>query len=79
MLNLHAPTFNRQPMTRQLPPTVGAWPLLGAAPDLARQQLQFLFDARERHGDIYTLRVGLLNIVILNHPDLAQHVLRGRV
>ena len=37
---------------------------------------EFFEEARRRHGDIYSLRVGRLRPVVLNHPRHIQHVLR---
>src|SRR4051812_19802435 len=57
-------------------PAAGRWPLVGALPDLLRRPFEFFPAARERHGDIYQLRLGPLKPVVLNHPRHAQHVLR---
>lgn len=64
--------------TREIPRASG-WPLLGPLPALLRRPLEFLEQARERHGDIYTLNLGVFKAVVLNHPRHAQHVLRDRV
>lgn len=54
------------------------WPLLGALPTLVRKQIDFLPDAQQRYGDIYTLNLGMVKAVVLNHPDHAQHVFRDK-
>jgi cytochrome P450 len=41
-----------------------------------RQPFDYLLAARQRHGDIYTLDLGLLRWVILCHPRHAEYVLR---
>ena len=60
----------------QSPPRTAGLPLVGSVPNLVRKQTDFLFDAWRTYGDIYTLDLGITEIVVLNHPDFAQHVLR---
>lgn len=60
------------------PPQAAGWPLLGALPALLARPFAFLEAARERHGDIYSLDLGPLRAIVLNHPRHAQHVLRDR-
>jgi cytochrome P450 len=64
--------------TRQLttPPTVKGFPVLGALPQLLRKQLDFLEEAQAKYGDIYTLNIGPMKMIMLNRPEHAQHVLR---
>ncbi len=67
------------PITKSLTanlPQAGSWPLLGALPALMIRPFEFFEEARRRHGDIYSLRVGRLRPVVLNHPRHIQHVLR---
>jgi cytochrome P450 len=61
--------------TLPLPPRAGL-PLVGALPGLARDALGYVLSARARHGDIYTLDLGITRCIALNHPRHAQHVLR---
>lgn len=57
-------------------PLAGRWPLLGALPELVKNPVEFFAAAHQRHGDIYRLRLGPMQPVVLNHPRHAQHVLR---
>jgi cytochrome P450 len=59
-----------------LPPRTRGLPLIGALPAFLRQPFPFFLAARERYGDIYTLDLGILRWVILNHPRHADYVLR---
>ncbi len=59
-----------------LPPEVKGWPLVGVLPALLRNPFEFLAQAREQYGDIYTLNLGMMKLTVLNHPRHAQHVLR---
>lgn len=61
-------------MPQQLPQTTGL-PLIGALPAFLREPFAFLLKAQQRYGDIYTLDIGFLKWVILNHPRHAEHVL----
>ncbi|HRF94219.1 MAG TPA: cytochrome P450, partial [Aggregatilineales bacterium] len=58
-----------------LPSTEG-FPIIGSIPALLRRQTNFLFDSWHKLGDVYELNLGLLTIVMLNHPDYAQYILR---
>ncbi|WP_224369792.1 cytochrome P450 [Hyalangium versicolor] len=59
----------------RLPPQVPGVPLLGNLPSLVRHPLDFLEQARQRHGDIFRLRLGPREAIALCHPRHAQHVL----
>jgi cytochrome P450 len=74
MQSILAPTT--MPETAPLPPITQGWPLLGSLPALIRNPFAFLTQARERYGDIYTLNLGFIKIIVLNHPRQAQHLLR---
>ena len=58
------------------PPRTRGLPLIGALPAFLRQPFAFLRHARAAYGDIYTLDLGVVRWVILNHPRHADHVLR---
>jgi cytochrome P450 len=58
------------------PPAIKGWPVAGAVPHLLRDPLGFLTQARATYGDIYRLNLGFTDMVVLNHPRHAQHVLR---
>lgn len=62
-------------MTHTLPPRTQGLPVVGALPMFARRPFDFLLEARARYGDIYTLDLGVLRWVILNHPRHTEHVL----
>lgn len=67
-----------QQSAQPMPVTAG-WPLLGSLLPLMRQPIIFLHEARRLYGDIYTLRLGPFQPIILNHPDHVQHVFRDNV
>jgi cytochrome P450 len=58
---------------RAAPVTKGL-PLVGSVFSLASDPFRYLLDARERYGDIYTLDLGVMKVVVLNHPSQAQRV-----
>ncbi|WP_257445886.1 cytochrome P450 [Archangium lipolyticum] len=58
-----------------LPPRAGL-PLVGSLPALLRDPLGFFLSAPRKHGDVYTIDLGLTRIIALNHPRHAQYVLR---
>lgn len=60
-------------------PVSAGWPLVGSVPALLREPIAFLHTARHHYGDIYALRLGPFQPIILNHPDHVQHVLRDNV
>ncbi|WP_224247780.1 cytochrome P450 [Hyalangium gracile] len=69
-------TAAMSPLPRlHLPPAVPGLPLVGNLPRLLRRRLDFLEQARQRHGDIFRLRLGPAEAVALCHPRHAQHVL----
>ena len=57
-------------------PKTAGLPLVGALPALIKGQLDFFLEARARYGDIYTLDLGLTQLLVLNQPRHAQHILR---
>src|SRR5689334_1652138 len=57
------------------PPVAQGFPIIGAIPALVREQLAYLERAHAEYGDIYKLNLGATSMVMLNHPDYAQHVL----
>lgn len=59
---------------RSIPQTKG-FPLIGTLPALLKDPFTFMVQAREQYGDIYRLDLGVANMVVLNHPRHAQHVL----
>lgn len=76
LINKPIDTLLAQPTRNAQPPMTGGWPLIGQLPALIRQQIDFLPGAQQRYGDIYTLNLGLVKAIVLNHPDHAQHVFR---
>lgn len=71
---LKTETLTKQ-QTQQLPQTAG-FPLIGSLPQLLKQPFHFVTHAQQQYGDIYKLDLGLSKVVVLNHPEHAQHVLR---
>lgn len=61
------------------PPMAKGLPLVGSLPELMNQKMDFFEKARDSYGDIYTLKIGTASIVVLNHPDHAQYILRDNV
>jgi cytochrome P450 len=62
-----------------LPPRASGLPLIGSIPNVIRYQGDYFMQAWKKHGDIYTMSLGPLELVIMNHPDYAQHILRDNV
>ena len=67
--------YEKQRAVRE-PPISAGFPLVGAVPHLLRKQFDYLLKAPKKFGDLYTLNLGLFKIVMINHPDYAQHILR---
>src|SRR5687768_2325605 len=63
-------------LARPAPPKTQGLPIVGALPALIKGQLDFFLEARARYGDIYTLDLGFSQMVVLNQPRHAEHVLR---
>lgn len=61
------------------PPQTTGFPVIGSIPSVLREQSDFLFRAQRELGDVYELNLGALSIVMLNHPDYAQHIMRDNV
>ncbi|MGB1249067.1 MAG: cytochrome P450 [Candidatus Promineifilaceae bacterium] len=63
--------------TRQkiVPPSATSWPIVGTVPQLYWQQLDFLAAAQAKHGDIFSIKLGKTDLIVLAHPRQAQHVL----
>jgi cytochrome P450 len=60
------------------PPRAQGIPIVGLPLALIRSPVDFLLEARETYGDVYAVKLGASETVILNHPGHAQHVLRDR-
>lgn len=60
--------------TRQLSKAHG-WPVVGTMPELLWKKLDFWQAAKDAYGDIYTLNLGVTEVIVLGHPRYAQHVL----
>lgn len=75
MLNQSNPLPTLQPHAPRRPVRAG-WPVVGALPALLRQPIAFLHGARRHYGDLYTLKLGPFQPIVVNHPDYVQHVLR---
>ena len=71
----HVAPVNKTYAGKPLPKTSG-WPVVGSIPGLARKKLDFILDNRQAYGDIYSLDLGVTDLVVLTHPRQADHVLR---
>jgi cytochrome P450 len=58
------------------PPRAAGLPGIGSIPNVIRYQGDYFMQAWKQHGDIYSMKLGPLDLVIINHPDFAQHILR---
>jgi len=58
------------------PPHCKTVPVVGELPLVAWKKLDHFLDLRARHGDVFTLDVGLSQIICFCHPTYAQHILR---
>jgi cytochrome P450 len=56
-------------------PRVPGIPLLGSAPDFARDLLGTFAKAFADHGDLVRFQVGNVALYLASHPDMAQHIL----
>ncbi|MBV7338043.1 cytochrome P450 [Chloroflexi bacterium TSY] len=56
-------------------PITSRLPLLGSVPQLITKKYDFFLEMNIRHGDIHMLNLGILKLIMLNHPEHAQHVL----
>ena len=59
---------------KRIPLTKGL-PLVGSLPQLIKNPFSYLKQARETHGDIYNLNLGISKMLIVNHPRHLQHIL----
>lgn len=75
MLESMTPPGSLTTAVRRMPKT-SSLPLIGSLPQLLRDPFGYVSHARETHGDIYWLNLGLINVVVLNQPRHAQYVLR---
>jgi hypothetical protein len=50
-------------------------PLVGALLAFIRRPFEFMLAAQAEYGDIYTLDLGALQMILLNHPRHVEHVL----
>lgn len=62
-----------------LPPRAANVPFIGALPNVIRYQGDYFIKTWQEQGDIYTLPLGIIDFIIINHPDYAQHILRDNV
>lgn len=64
------------PQPTSHPPLCSTVPLFGELPVLLTQRLDRIETLQQRHGDIFTIDLGLSQLTVLCHPQHAQHVLR---
>ena len=55
-------------------PRAKGLPWLGPLPRLFRDGFSYLLEARQKYGDIYLLDIGVMKMVMLNHPRHVHHV-----
>lgn len=58
----------------RLPPRVAGWPIVGKLPELIFRQFDFWLAAQKQYGDVYTLDLGVTEVLVLGHPRHAEHV-----
>lgn len=77
---MNAPIPSVSPPTAggRRPPRAPAWPLVGSLPRFLADPFRFAVETHRRCGDIYRLDLGMLDLLVLNHPRHARHVLRDR-
>ncbi|XP_065847281.1 cytochrome P450 CYP82D47-like [Euphorbia lathyris] len=61
---------------KQAPQVPGAWPLLGHLPKLSPPNLPHIVlgNLADKHGPIFTLRIGKHSVLIINNSDLTKEV-----
>lgn len=62
--------------TTREPPYLRGSRVLGSAPEMRRDPLGLLTEARRRHGDFVRFRLGPYRVYLLAHPDYVAHVLQ---
>lgn len=65
-----------QSQPSSLPPLCSSIPFLGELPALLTKCTDRIETLQNRHGDIFTIDLGLSKLTVLCHPRHAQHVLR---
>ncbi len=64
--------------TTSKPPRPRAWPVVGHLPDLVQGGLDCVTRYQGRLGDLFEIDAGTQKVVLMNHPQHAQHVLVDR-
>ena len=57
------------------PPLVPGFPVVGSVPEMIRLGLDFFVEKWRRYGDVYRVKAGTRNMVIIAHPDGVERVL----
>lgn len=68
-------TLNPPALTAMSPPETHRLPLIGPLAGLIRNPLAFLREAQARHGDVFTMNMGAVKLIVLSSPDQIQRVL----
>jgi cytochrome P450 len=76
LMSIHSARSGDVAPALSMPPRTGGLPVVGALPAFFRRPFDFFLSARERYGDIYTLDLGIVRWVIVNHPRHAEYILR---
>ena len=74
MYETYPQTISQSSQPKSIPLTKGL-PLVGSLPQLLKNPFGYLKQARETHGDIYNLNLGISKMLIVNHPRHLQHIL----
>lgn len=56
------------------PPRLEGEPIVGVLPRIRREGHRFWLDARERLGDVFSMKLGPTEVTVLCHPRHAHHV-----
>ena len=72
----HTPSSARKrPSILDIPGPAGTLPV-GVLPQLRRDPLHFAVQAAREYGDMVRLNLGIGNLILLNHPELIEHVIQ---
>jgi cytochrome P450 len=71
-------TLTPSRLALRTPPRSHRLPLVGPLAGMIRNPLTLLSESQARHGDIYTLDMGVARLIMLNRPEHVQHVFVDR-
>lgn len=73
MLNAYPQSITQTAQPKRIPVTAGL-PLVGSLPQLIRNPFGYLKEARDAHGDVYNLNLGITKMLLVNNPRQIQHI-----